>query len=315
MKEIGGYFGLELGISSPYHKNALALSTSRNCLQYILAANGYTRVIIPYYTCESVLEPIRNLELDVEFYHVGRNLEPVFNRSLQEGEVFLYTNYFGIKGDIALQLSRRFSGFALDNSQAFFSSPFCGTDTFYSARKFFGVPDGAYLYAGRKLKMNLKRDYSFERMSHLLKRIDISASAGYEDFKANEHTLSRKEIRRMSALTEMILSYIRYDMVREIREKNFAYVHKRLKDINELHINPDNNIGPLAYPFLRKGNNELKGIMHRQKIYVATYWPNVFSWCNPQDDEFYLADNIIPVPIDQRISVHDLKRIIELIKT
>jgi hypothetical protein len=313
MKEIGGYFELELARSAPFHKEAIALCTSRNCLQYILDAKAYTRVLIPRYTCEGVLEPLHNLNLEFEFYPVDRNLEPLFNRDLRKGEVFLYINYFGIKGDTVLRLSNTPNDIIIDNSQAFFSKPIEGIDTFYSARKFFGVSDGAYLYTDKKLKKHFRQDISFDRMLHLLKRIDISANYGYESFKQNEHALSISEIRKMSVLTGKILSSVNYKGIQKIREENFLYVHEKLKDYNELHIDINAVTGPMTYPFLRAGNRELREEMHRQKIYAPTYWPNVFNWCQSSDNEYYLAENIIPIPIDQRITHRDLNKILELI--
>ena len=51
MKEIGGYFELELHKGGHYHPDALHLNTGRNCFEYILRAKGYKKVYIPYYTC------------------------------------------------------------------------------------------------------------------------------------------------------------------------------------------------------------------------------------------------------------------------
>lgn len=42
----------------------------------------------------------------------------------------------------------------LDNTQSFFQKPISGIDTIYSCRKYFGVPDGAYLSTNILLMMN-----------------------------------------------------------------------------------------------------------------------------------------------------------------
>jgi len=250
---------------------------------------------------------------EVKSLREGRaNLKDSYAK-IRKGEVFLYINYFGIKGDTVLRLSNTPNDIIIDNSQAFFSKPIEGIDTFYSARKFFGVSDGAYLYTDKKLKKHFRQDISFDRMLHLLKRIDISANYGYESFKQNEHALSISEIRKMSVLTGKILSSVNYKGIQKIREENFLYVHEKLKDYNELHIDINAVTGPMTYPFLRAGNRELREEMHRQKIYAPTYWPNVFNWCQSSDNEYYLAENIIPIPIDQRITHRDLNKILELI--
>ena len=55
MESIGGYFSLELPKYEEYHKDAIRLNTGRNCLEYILRARRYSKVYIPYYTCEVIL--------------------------------------------------------------------------------------------------------------------------------------------------------------------------------------------------------------------------------------------------------------------
>ena len=68
MQAIGGYFSLETSAGEHYHKDAIRLNTARNCFEYVLRARGYSKVYIPYYTCEVMLEPIRKLGVDYDFY-------------------------------------------------------------------------------------------------------------------------------------------------------------------------------------------------------------------------------------------------------
>lgn len=43
MKEIGGFFELELPQKEEYHSKAIRLNTGRNCLEYILKSNNYKK--------------------------------------------------------------------------------------------------------------------------------------------------------------------------------------------------------------------------------------------------------------------------------
>ena len=55
-------------------------------------------------------------------------------------EAFLYTNYFGLKQGCVKLLEKKYGDHLIvDNAQAFFAKPIKGIDTFYSARKFFGL--------------------------------------------------------------------------------------------------------------------------------------------------------------------------------
>lgn len=142
-KSIGGYFELELSKDVEYHNNAIRLNSGRSAFEYILRAKQYAKVFLPYYTCDVMLNSIKKLDLDVEFYHIDKNLFPIFDYSkVKSTDVFVYTNYFGVCDYQVKKVSMKCKNLIIDNAQAFFSKPLPGVDTFYSPRKFFGLPDG-----------------------------------------------------------------------------------------------------------------------------------------------------------------------------
>ena len=312
MDSIGGYFGLELRQGEHFHKDSLCLNSARNCLEYILRVRNYTKIYIPYYTCEVILEPIKKLNLEFEFYHINESLEPQKDYFLNNDEAFLYTNYFGLKQDCVLRLAKLYKKqLIVDNAQAFYAKPLEGIDTFYSPRKFFGVADGGYLYIDQKLDIELERDYSYERMSHLLKRIDVSAEFGYDDFKINSKVLVDNQILKMSKLTSEILSTIDYNSIKSKRIENYLYLDSKLKDKNLIQLTLNDNDVPMVYPFLTN-DNELKTKLIFNRIFVATYWPNVFEWTKKKDLEYKLTNNLLPLPIDQRYGIKEMNKLIEL---
>jgi hypothetical protein len=309
MDAIGGYFGLELKQGDHYHKDALCLNSARNCFEYVLRVRNYKKVYIPYYTCEVILEPLEKLNIEYEFYHINELLEPKSEYSLKQNEAFLYTNYFGLKQDCVLRLAKLYKKqLIVDNAQAFYAKPLEGIDTFYSPRKFFGIADGGYLYIDKKLDIELKQDYSYERMSHLLKRIDVSAEFGYNDFKRNDDSLINQPIKLMSNLTNKILSSIDYNSVKEKRIENYLYLESKLKNKNLIQLTLNNNDIPMVYPYLCS-DKELKNKLIFNKIFVATYWPNIFEWTKENDFENKLVNNLLPLPIDQRYCEKEINKI------
>lgn len=311
MDAIGGYFGLELRQGEHYHKEALCLNSARNCLEYILRARNYTKIYIPYYTCEVILEPITKLHIEFEFYSINQVLEPIKDYSLNSNEAFLYTNYFGLKQDCVKRLAKLYKNqLIVDNAQAFYAEPLEGIDTFYSPRKFFGVADGGYLYVDKKLDIELKQDYSYERMSHLLKRIDVSAEFGYNDFKINSKVIVNQPIKKMSKLTFEILSSIDYNLAKEKRIENYLYLESKLKDKNLIYLPLNNNDVPMVYPFLTN-DITLKAKLIANRIFVATYWPNVKCWTKEEDLEYKLTNNLLPLPIDQRYGIKEMNYIVD----
>ena len=312
-KSIGGYFELELPQGTEYHSQAIALNTGRNALEYILRARGYKRVYLPYYSCEVLLEPFKKLGIEYAFYHINANLEADLQASLNSDEAILCINYFGLKQDHVNALAQRYGKqLIVDNTQAFYAQPIDGIDTFYSCRKFFGVPDGAYLYCDKVLDAEFEQDYSWERMTHLLKRIDVSAEAAYADFREQSEKLKNNPIRKMSNLTHRIMASIDYDGVAGRRRQNYQLLDEAIGNKNGIALPLSADAVPMVYPFLTT-DQQLRQRLIDNKVYIATYWPNVLDWCNTDSTEYTLTAQLLPLPIDQRYGEGDLKRIYELI--
>lgn len=315
MEPIGGYFELELSKGVHYHKEAVKLNTARNCFEYVLRVHHYSKVFIPYYTCEVMLEPIKKLGINYEFYHINELLEPVSFPKLSRTEAFLYTNYFGLKQGCVKLLAKKYGNHLIvDNAQAFFARPIEGIDTFYSARKFFGVADGAYLYTDRQLEMDLDYDVSCDRMSHLLKRIDLGAEVGYQDFRNHDDSLCNQDIKLMSKLTETILSGIDYESVKRQRRENYVFLDNSLTDSNLIHLDLEADSVPMVFPYLTN-DVLLKQRLIENKVFVATYWPNVRGWTTEEMLERDLTERLLPLPIDQRCGADEMKEITKIIKT
>jgi hypothetical protein len=318
-KELGGYFEIEVPVgSSIYHDSAIAVNSGRNALELILRANSVKKLWIPYYVCGAVLQPLARLNIEYDFYYIGCNLEPFINFDFKDGEFVLYVNYFGMKDRFICEKVGHNANVIIDNSQAFYYVPEPGMLSFYSPRKYFGVPDGGFAYCSFDAyeDMALERDTSFDRVGHLVKRLDLCAEEGFDDFKGNEKGLKDRRLLRMSRLTERLLSGINYEKVRDKRSRNFAYVHEQLRDSNELTFLCDVSIFacPMIYPYLTK-DTTLRNYLIRQKVYVAQYWGNVLDWLpGPGTFEEYLVKNMVPIPIDQRYDVGDMARIVQIIK-
>lgn len=313
MEAIGGYFSLELPFYGEYHQGAIRLNTGRNCLEYILRVRNYSKVYIPYYTCEVILEPFRKLNIAYDFYHVNIDLELDQDIRLKQGEALLYTNYFGLKQRYVEYLVEKYGRkLIVDNTQAFYADPIMGIDSFYTCRKFFGVPDGAYLYCDTELNDYLEQDCSYDRMAHLLKRIDLSAEEGYPDFRKADDALENQPIRRMSKLTQRIMQSIDYNSVAQRRRVNFEMLHNALGKKNNHEFKLDEKAVPLVYPYINP-DRELRNKLIENKIFVAQYWPNVLGWSVKDSFDCQLVLQMQPLPIDQRYQEEEMKNIISII--
>ena len=314
MKTLGGYFELELSKGIEYHGGAIHVNTGRNAFEIILRRKNFNKVYLPYYSCDALAEPVKRIKMKYEFYKIDENFEPIFDyNSLDEGEAFLYVNYFGVKDKFIANLSKSIGNLIIDNSQAFFSQPVKGVDTFYSARKFFGVPDGAYVYMDKNDEEDLEQDKSIDRTKHLLERIEFDAEYGYSHFLSNENILINQPIKRMSKLTGRILQSIDYENVKSIRKQNFKFFDKIYSDINQLKFDVDDNISPMVYPLLLEVDG-LREYLINKKVFVATYWGVVTGRVKEADFEYKLTRFLIPLPVDQRYTIDDLKIISKLLE-
>jgi hypothetical protein len=316
-KEIGGYFELELNdFGSIYHNDLVALNSGRNALKYILKQSNYKRIYIPYYTCDVILQPLEELGIEYEFYHINHKFEPIDVDPIN-GEAILYVNYFGVMQQQVNDIVNKYKNVIIDNSQAFFDKPIPKVDSFFSPRKFFGLPDGGFAYCPENIDLQLERDNkSDSTFSHLLIRANRGAEAGYDEFRKNDELVGSRSLKKISLLTEKLMRNIDFPKHQRIRMENFNYLHSKLKDKNELShlLNPSRIKAPMVYPFLRKGNSDLRRLLISNKVFTAIYWPNVKVWLNEKiTNETYFQDNIIALPIDHRYNIRDLNTILKYI--
>jgi hypothetical protein len=308
---IGGYFGLELRKGSTYHVGSVALNSGRNALEYILRSKPPAKIYIPNFTCIAISKKIIEIGIEIEFYGINELMEPIFDfKNINRTEAFLYTNYFGLKNKYIKKLAGLGCRFIIDNAHSFFSPQVGNFETFYSPRKFFGVPDGGYAYSSYCGK--LEQDYSSERISHLLLRHDESPQAGYAAYLSNENLIAQTSIRAMSKLSALIMESIDYSTVALIRKRNFQRLHAAIGESNLLPIVNDSKTVALTYPYLTK-DVSLRKTLLENNIFTAKYWAEISQNENSSKLERYYAEGIVHLPIDQRCDDNDISRILQFV--
>lgn len=310
MKEIGGYFGLEQSTRNEYYSNLVALNTGRNALLYILKAKKIKKIYIPYYLCDTISEICKKYKYDFEYYHIDKSFKPIFSKKLNKSEYIYIVNYFGQISNLELlKYKEEYKNVIFDNVQAFFQKPIKGIDTIYSCRKFFGVPDGSYLSTDNFLTESIEQDISSVRMKHILGRYEHSATEFYDSFQKNDESFYDLELKSMSKLTHNLLKNIDYRFVKKIREQNFKFLDNALSKKNFLKLKRPK--GPYCYPFLCKDGSKLRNQLASQHIYIPTLWPNVLEM--DLDLEKKYAQDILPIPCDQRYGIEDMKYLVDKI--
>lgn len=318
--DIGGFLGLELpkfGNLPQWHwKRGVFVNSGRGALEYILRSLGDIQCIyVPFYTCRTVLELLRRLHMAMKFYRVNEWLELEKCPELKDGEYLLYTNYFGIKEKYVTHLASLYGGrLIVDNALALYSPPPLGSASFYSPRKFSGLPDGgiAIMDSDRIVLLPEERDESLPDASFLLECLEHGVEKASAACERNERRLDRAPLRCMSRLTERLINGIDYERAGRQRIDNFLFLHERLGGLNRLLVDMDSVSVPFCYPFWT-AFSELRNILIDERILIPMLWDGVEEDAPSDSLEQKLALHLLPLPVDQRYGMLEMERIATLV--
>jgi len=314
-KEIGGYLGLESFRGSEYYPDLYRLNLGRTALVWLLQRIRHKRVFIPTYICGSVIYSAEHAGFDVVTYGLDEDLRPVWKDSQAPGpdDILYLVNFYGqLSPDEIATYRDSFPCVIVDNAQAFYDRPVEGVHTLYSARKFFGVSDGAYLATDIDVSSDdIPADRSTDRLGYLAGRLEDGARAHYSGMLAVSDTFADEIPRRMSVLTENLLRAVDYGRVREKRRANYMTLSSLLPDDNPfLKRMPE---CPFAYPYHHENGVALRKHLAGNDVFVPTNWSYLLSSMPEDSHEYRWSSDILPLPVDQRYGEEDMRRIADLI--
>lgn len=313
MKEYGGYIEFETNHGAMLHEDAIALNCGRGALEYLCRAKNIEKLFLPYFLCSSVPDLCDKINIEYEYYHIDKDFCPIFDKRLKENEWLYIVNFYGqLDDELIKSWKEKYETIIIDNAQSYYQNPVEGVDTLYTCRKYFGVPDGAFLYTDKQLNRELPVDESFDRMHFLLGRFERSASEFYSEYTNNNKLFATEPVKKMSRLTENLLRGIDYCNIAKKRQKNFQYLHEGLKNVNKLKLKiiP---YGAFMYPLWIDKGREIRKELQKKKIYIPTLWPKVLEICDETMLEYEFAADILPVPVDQRYDKEDMRYLVEVL--
>lgn len=318
MKEIGGYFELKINkaVSFKNDKRVL-LNSARSCLELVLREKKIKKVYLPAFICDAMLKPITKLNIAYEFYDIGLDFKPVFNKELVKDDLIVIVNYFGIffyndvsgifgKGHILIDNAQNFFGKSIKQKNVY---------TVYSPRKFFGVIDGGILENFVTNRSDFNKCDEGELIEilkpHLLRYEYGNNLDRYNLFSVKELKYYN-EIYSISNLTKSLLSLMDFERVKEKRINNFNCLHDNLNDKSLIPVKRLNGNGkvPMIYPFFVKNNEEVYSKLIREKIYCPYYWREVLNREGDFINSKKLARSLVALPIDQRYNIEDMQYIL-----
>ncbi|MBR0161546.1 MAG: hypothetical protein IJQ02_09750 [Oscillospiraceae bacterium] len=310
-KEIGGYFELERFSGVLPHEGALALSSGRACLAYLIEQRQIRKMLLPDFICDVVEQVCESHRVALRRYAIREDLRPP-ELQPEDGEWVYLVNYYGQLTQEELRgYAAKYPRVIIDNAQAFFAPAIPGVDTLYTCRKFFGVSDGGFLYTDAPERA-LERDESWARMRFVLGRYERPAGEFFAEASQNNDLLP-EEPKQMSALTENLLRAVDYDAVRKRRTENYQILNEVLGSFNCQSVR--HTEGAYAYPLMLEEGERIRKELIARKIFVAQLWPNVLRSCPEESPACRLTRQILPLPCDQRYGQEEMQLIIDAVRT
>lgn len=316
MDGIGGYLEFERCAGRLYHPGAVALNSGRNCLAYLVELRGIERIVLPDFMCDAVGDVCRRMGVQVRRYRVDEGFALPADLSVSDGEWLYVADCYGTLTAGTVERAREASDgrLVVDEVQGFFRRPWPGVDTFYTCRKFFGVPDGAYLATGdgARLAHGLPAGSSRNRMAHVLGRAEAGSAKFYAAYREAEEQLGKEPVTAMSAVTASLMGAVDFEGVKARRERNFIALRAALGSANLLE--PGTPEGPYMYPLLVGDALGMREKLAAAGVFVPTLWPNVLQECDPSSWAYRYSKDILPLPVDQRYGVEEMQIVAEEVK-
>lgn len=318
--EIGSFIELQFPKGLEYYSgndNIARLNSGRSAIYHAARVLDCDTVWLPYYQCDTVREFLKRKGISIKYYHIDQRFNP---KGIEQkaNEAVVFVNYYGVMSQARMTaLALGYNNVIIDNSQAFFCEPLKGCMNVYSARKFAGVPDGAYVIGknAEKYVDAYKKCYSSDTALFLLQRHEYGCEGKtYESRMINEHRIDNEDIMQMSDLTRTILDGTDYELIKTKRKANFHLACKLFNSINciEPQLYMDKNAIPMVYPLAAEDDNLLNKLLEN-KHFQGHWWSYLLDEVEKDSFEYWLSRYMIPITIDQRYGEKEIQHIRTLI--
>lgn len=338
-KVIGGEFEIE--VQRHYQKRnavpdgVVTYSSGRsalfNILSYIKEKSGIKSVLFPDYLCESVYQMAEKNQVGVEFYALDEQLNPDYGdieNKYESTKAVLLINYFGMKDckKMVERLRNIHSEMViiLDNVQAPYEM-LNETDadyTFSSFRKAFPVADGSWVIAKNKQLLQYKQTNEFAQYkiaASYLKAIrdqHLFNDEVYLDlFHKGEVKIDDNYHTDMTQLSKDILANMEWNRWAILRQRNSEIIMEGLEKLGIRSIIPlKENAVPLFIPIRLENRDKVRKAMFSNNIFLPVHWPVESNYKDKLKRGADLAEHELSIIVDQRYSVSDMKRILNIIE-
>ena len=318
-QEFGGCLPLEACLHQNPKKipstNIVALNSGRSAIYYAVRHSNCHTIYLPYYTCPTIREFLEMRGVHVKEYSILPDYSPDIP-SLQEGEILLWTNYYGcMKPSVIANIAATYGPrLILDNCQAFFSAPVPTVYNVYSIRKFIGVPCGSYVYlpegTAALSALPEPEDVPFND-TYLRVAKEHGSNAAYQLYLKHAESF-KTTYGKMPEEVENTLQHVDFHSISSQRLRNFQTLHKILGGNNPLPLTFDGKAAYM-YPYFSQKKN-LQTALLKHCIYSPTWWRRTLTLSQTSEFEKMLVEHIVPLPIDHRYSVEQMEELAQIVQ-
>lgn len=318
---IGGYFSFEKKLSGnnpEWIANAIKVQSGRMALLYELQNRDTKTIWLPYYYCNTVPKLLKKLGYIIKFYRFGDDFRIILPKKFSKKDIIILVDYFGLtsqslKKDIDFFENKNL---IVDASMSLWIKLSSKTPTFFSPRKFIGIPDGGFLKNPSKKFMlkKYKSNISKKRSSYLYLRDIGLIQKGREAFsKAEQSFALDNEPMSMSNYTQNLISNVDFDLIFKRRRKNYLYLKKKLSNFRIKSYELPKKTAPLCFPIHHENASLVIESLLKKNIFCPQYWPKLIL---PKNDikGLELLNKTVFIPIDQRYGITEMNHIIYNLK-
>lgn len=325
--------------------NRLFFKSGRNAIKALARQlkDGGARVLLPAYTCETVILPFIDEGYEISYYGINSDMSLNIESLLNLIETFqpnlvLFHSYFGfdtlsVDKSVIEGIHDRGITIIEDITQSVFSEHYIECSDYYvsSLRKFMAIPDGGVLFSKKELDItdicshdNAIVKIALEAFDQKAEYIAVSQNEELKErfrdgyVNLNHMIADNNHLMFMSSESLQIFESCDVDYIRTKRRENFESLASVIREIDggSLVISETNDkTAPLYLPIYVKGDRKaLQHYLAENKVYCPVIWPKpsqVTCDCEKMD---YMYAHMLCIPIDQRYGEDELCKIERLFR-
>ena len=300
-------------------------------LENILLKKNVSKAYLPSYCCDSMIEPFKDLGIEVEYYNVYYDEKLRYNIDLNnDSEIFLAMNYFGYSESNMEEYIKAFSKkgkiIIEDITHSILTKKRYSEYSDYligSLRKWFPIASGGIAVNIKEkfeLALNEKtndemvvlKNKAMENKKKYIAENEKNKDIFLEQY-SNANKLLSKEYKnyKIDDASLKIIMGIDLEKIKEKRRANAQIIYENLNKnskVKFLFSNYNNEDVLLFVPIIleRKLRDDLRKYLIKENIYLPVHWPLENSLNNIFNTELSLV-------CDQRYSKEDIKKYIDVI--